>query len=156
MTATIEPPYLVEPYRRTQRAFRERIKGVAPAANTDYAVTMEGRYVTLLESIFCRLTTDGNAANREVVLEYRDAETLRFALFGAGVVVTASSTYDYSFVAGRQESAWPVDTSILVPTVTMPLLPGESFRLHLVNGQAGDTLTLIRYTWERFLTDETR
>lgn len=156
MSTTVEPPYLVDDFRRTHRAIRERIKGVAPGAAADYAVTMEGRYLTRLEAVFCRLTTDGNAANREVVLEYRDGEALRFALFGAAVVVTASDTVDYSFVAERTESAWPVDDSILVPIVPLPLLPTESFRLHIVNVQAGDTLTRIRYTWERFYTDETR
>ena len=156
MTTIEDPRYLVDDGRRTRFGFRERIKGTAPAAGTDYAVTMEGRYVTRLVSVFCRLTTDANAANREVVLEYRDGETLRFALFGAPVVVTATDVVDYSFVRGMPSAAWPCDDSILVPLGDEVLLPSESFRLHVVNVQATDTLTLIRYTWERFYTDDAR
>jgi hypothetical protein len=156
MTITVEPPYLVDPFRRTERGFRETIKGVAPAAATDYAVTMDPRYVTVLTSVFCRLTTDANVASREVVLEYRTGEALRFALMGAPVSVSANDVSDYAFIRGLGQPDWPIDDSILVPLVPHPLVGSESFRLHIVSAQAADTLTLIRYTWERFYTDETR
>jgi len=152
----VEPPYLVDPYRRTKEGFRETIKGVAPAAATDFAVTMDPRYVTILTSVFVRLTTDANAANREVVLEYRTNEALRFMLMGAPVVVTANDVVDYAFEAGLGQPDWPIDDSIVVPILPHPLVGTESFRLHIVNVQAADTLTLIRYTWERFYTDDTR
>lgn len=155
MTETLDPPYLVDAYRRSQFAFRETIKGVAPAAATDYAVTMDPRYVTVLTSVFCLLTTDGTAANREVVLEYRTNEALRFMVMGAPVVVTATDTVSYSFERGLGQPDWSVDDSILVPLIPYPLCGSESFRLHIVNVQAADTLTLIRYTWERFFSDET-
>ena len=156
MTVTVEPPYLVDPYRRTERGFRERVNGIAPAAAADYAVTIEGRYVTRLVAIKCLLTTDANVANREVVLEYRDAEANRIMLMGAPVVVTASDTVTYVFQRGQGQAEWSCDDSIIVPLIDEPLTPGESFRLHIVNAQVADTLTVIRYTWERFYTDDTR
>lgn len=156
MVEIATPPYLIEEARSSSRAFRERVKGIAPAAATDYAVTMEGRYVTRLVALKVLLTTDANAANREVVLEYRNAEAERIALFGAAVVVTASDTVTYFFERGIPEAQWSVDDSILVPIADMPLLPSESFRVHIVNVQAADTLTVIRYTWERFYTDAVR
>lgn len=156
MTEILEPPYLIPTSRPTSLGFRERIKGTAPGAGAHYAVTMEGRYVTRLVSLFVRLTTDANAANREVVLEYRDGESLRRALMGAAVQVTASDTVDYVFMRGQPESTWSIDDSILVPLVDDVLLPSESFRVYVVNIQAGDTLTLIRYTWERFYSDDVR
>jgi hypothetical protein len=156
MTVDIDPGYIVDPFRRTGKGFRETIKGVAPAAGADYAVTMDPRYVTLLESVFVHLVTDANAANREVVLEYRTGEALRFAVFGAPTVVTATTTVEYSFVAGLPSASWPIDSTILVPFEPLPLVGSESFRLHVVNMQATDALTLIRYTWQRFFTDESR
>lgn len=156
MTTIDEPRYLIDDARRTGLGFRERVKGVSPAAAADYAVTMEGRYVTRLVALKVLLTTDANAANREVVLEYRTAEAERFALFGAAVVVTASDTVTYHFQRDIPEAQWSVDDSILVPIADYALLPTESFRLHIVNVQAADTLTVIRYTWERFFTDDVR
>lgn len=152
----VEPPYLVDPFRKTEHGFRETIKGIAPAAAADYSVTMDPRYVTVLTSVFCRLTTDANAANREVVLEYRTTEALRFMLMGAPVTVSANDVSDYVFERGLGQPDWPSDDSILVPLIPYPLVGSESFRLHIVNAQLGDTLTLIRYTWERFYTDELR
>ncbi len=156
MTQITDPPYLIEEARRTRLGFRERRKGTAPAAGADFSVSMEGRYVTRLVSVSVLLTTDGTAANREVVLEYLSSESVRFALFGAPVVVTATDTVTYHFQRGLVESAWSIDDSILVPIGDEVLLPTESFRLHVVNVQATDTLTVIRYTWERFFTDDVR
>lgn len=156
MTTIANPPYLIDDVRRPTYGFRERVKGTAPAAATDFTQTLEGRYLTRLVNLSVLLTTDGNAANREVVLEYRSPEGVRFALMGAPVVVTASDTVTYHFMRGYPESAWSIDDSILVPLVDELLLPTESFRLHIVNVQAADTLTVIRFTWERFYTDDVR
>ena len=120
------------------------------------AVTMDARYVTVLTSVFCLLTPDANVANREVVLEYRTNEALRFMVMGAPVVVTASDTVSYAFMRGLGQPDWPCDDSILVPLIPYPLIGSESFRLHIVNAQVADTLTLIRYTWERFYSDDVR
>lgn len=153
---TSVPPYLIEEARSSTRAFRERIVGTSPAAATDYTQTIEGRYVARLVSIRALLTTDANAANRELVLQYRDAGGTVLEVFGAGVVVTASDTVTYYFQRSIKEAQWSVDDSIVVPIADEPLLPTESFRLHIVNAQAADTLTVIRYTVERFYTDDVR
>lgn len=131
----------------------EQRNGTSPAANTDYTKAIDGRYYARLITVFCRLVTDGNAANREVVLEYLDSGGNRFALSGASTTVPASSTYDYAFSAFQPEVVYPVDTSILVPLSPVLLGPTESFKLHLVNGQAGDQLSRIRYRWELFYSD---
>jgi hypothetical protein len=156
MVELAEAPYLVEPVKRTLAGMREHVDGVAPAAGADYALTMEGRYVTRLLSVFVRLTTDANAANREVVLEYRTNEAERFALMGAPVQVTANDVVDFVFQTGQGQAEWSVDDSVVVPLLPMFLVPTESIRLHVVNVQAGDTLTLIRLYWERWPTDEAR
>lgn len=156
MTALLDPPYLVEPYKRTHAGFREHVLGTAPAAGADFTLPMEGRYVTRLLALRVRLVTDANVANREVVLEYLTGDALRFALMGAPVVVTAGDTVDYVFQAGQGQAEWPCDDSIIVPLVPVFLVPTEAIKLHVVNVQVGDQLSGIRILWERWPTDDAR
>lgn len=156
MTVPVSPPYLTEPVDFTKHGFRESVKGASPAAATDYSVTLSPRYVTLLESVFVRLVCDATVANREVVLEYQTNEALRFAVFGAPVVATASQTVDYVFVAGPKTSEWPIDSTIMVGFTPLPLVGSEIWKLHIVNAQAADQLSRIRWTVRRFFTDSTR
>jgi len=134
--------------------FRELVYGTSPAAAADFVQAIDGKYRTRLLSVFVRLVTDANAANREVVVEYRDASANRFMLSGAPVVVTATDTIDYAFDVWQGQAEWSVDDSVLVPLKPAILRPTEDFRIHVVNAQAGDQLSRIRFQWERFVRDE--
>ncbi len=149
------PDVLVQPYDLAG-AIVEPFLGVSPAAGADFSLTMEGRYTTRLLSVHVRLVTDANAANREVVLEYRDDQNLRFRVHGAPVTWPATSTVDYEFAVNQEQYAWPVDTSVLVPLSPLFLPAGWNFRIHVVNIQVTDQLSAIRGTWERFPTDGPR
>lgn len=127
--------------------------GTSPAANTDFSQSIDGWYLCRLLSVFCRLVTDGNAANREVVLSFEDSAGSRYCVAGAATVVTASTTVDYSFQALANESAWSIDSSIVVPFSPLILLPTHQWKLHLVNGQAGDQLSRVRFVREQFYND---
>lgn len=133
--------------------FPQLVKGTSPAAATDFTQEVAGTYYARLVSVFCRLVTDANAANREVVVEYRDQDANRYALAGASTVVTASATQDYAFCAFQPEVVFPVDSTILVPLPPILLGPTDDFRIHLVNAQAGDQLSLIRFKWELFYSN---
>ena len=150
------PTTILDPFATSRNAIRELVDGATPAAGADFVQTIEGRYVTRLVSVFARLVTDANVANRELVLEYRDENDDRFALMGAPVVVTASDTVDYAFGRHLGQPDWPCDDTILVPLLPTPLLPSWDFRLHLVNAQATDQLSRVRILWERFYTDVIR
>lgn len=133
--------------------FPEVAVGAAPAAGTDFSASISGRYYTRLVAVTVRLTTSATVANREVTLQYATFEGSVYCTAGAPTTVPASSTYDYTFSAFQPEAVWPVDTGILVPLAPIILRPTDKFVLHLVNAQAADTLTAIRYVWERFFTD---
>jgi hypothetical protein len=156
MPEQITPPYLVEQEARSSLGFRERVLAASPAAGAELTVTMDSRYVTRMVSIFLRLVTDATAANREVVVEYLNGAGQRFQLAGAGLVITASTTVDYVFMRSQGQAEWSVDGSVLVPLSSEELEGSEAFKIHVVNIQATDALSRIRYTWERFYSDSVR
>lgn len=124
----------------------------APAAGTDFTYQLPGDFYVRLVSVYCKFVADGNAASREVVLQYLDAESNVFDVAGINTTVTATNTAFYSFSAFQPEAVATVDSSALVPLHPVILAPTQKFRLHVVNVQAGDALSLIRTNWERFYT----
>jgi hypothetical protein len=133
--------------------FPELVEGVAPGAATDFTQAITGGFFVRLVTVRATLTTDGTAANREVTLECRNAAGSRYCVSGAPATVPASSTYTYTFSAFQPEAVWPVDTGLLIPLSPVIMRPTDSFRLHIVNAQAGDALSSIRWLWERFYSD---
>jgi hypothetical protein len=138
------------------RAQRNLQTHTSPAADTDFTLTLDPRYVWRFLSVYCTLTTDGTAANREVVLQYLDGNSSVFDAMGASTTVPASSTYTYTFSAFQSVAEFPVNTGIIVPLHPVFLEGGLKVRLHLVNGQTGDTLTTIRSYSEQYFTDYAR
>lgn len=130
----------------------ELVYGVSPAAATDFVAEMPGQYFTRILSVFCRLMTDATVADREVVVEYRNANNDRFALAGAAATVPASSTVDYFFSAFLTTDIFTVDGSVLAPLPPILLMPTFDFRIHVVSAQAADQLSRIRFEREQFFT----
>ncbi|HVE35375.1 MAG TPA: hypothetical protein VNC18_17550 [Gemmatimonadaceae bacterium] len=124
----------------------------SPAAGTDFSYQLPGDFYVRLISVYCKLVTDGTAANREVVLSYEDAGGNRYGLTGGNTVVAASSTAYYVFSAQLTEVVATVDSSVLIPIPPLLLEPTRVFKLHVVNVQATDALTQVRTVWERFYT----
>jgi len=138
------------------RAYREDVQGASPAAGAHFVRTVPGEYTVRLVSVFCRLVTDATAANREVVLEFRDADDRRLVLAGGPVTVSATDIVDFSFVDNLGQPDWEVDGSVLVKLPLFYLPPTYDFRLFVVNVQVGDQLSRIRFREERFPTDGPR
>ena len=124
----------------------------SPAAGADFSYQLPGDYYVRLVSIYCKIVTDSNAANREVVLSYEDAGGNRYALTGANTAVTGSQTAYYAFSAQLSEVVATVDSSVLVPLQPLLLVPTQVLKLHVVNVQVGDQLSQVRTVWERFYT----
>lgn len=117
-------------------------------ANFQQAVN-DGLWWRLI-GIFVRLTPDANAANREVTIEYRDQNGNVYARNGAAVTVPASDTTEFYFSAFRTTDEWEVNSTVLVQLDPIIIPPGHSFNIVVVNVQAGDTLTRLRYLVEKF------
>lgn len=126
--------------------------GVSPAAATDFSYTVKGDHFVRLVSVFCRLVCDANVASREVVVSYENQAGDRFGLAGAATTLPASQTGDYFFSATLGTDIFTVDSSALAPLPPILLRPTEVFKLHVVNVQAADQLSRIRYVVERFYT----
>jgi hypothetical protein len=128
----------------------ELVFGASPAVATDFVQAAEDGYFVRYLSIFVRLDTDANAANREVVVEYRSGEDLRFGLYGAPVAWPANEVAEYAFSAFQPRAEWEVDSSVIVPLGPLLLPLGSDMRIHVVNVQAGDQLDRVRFVRERF------
>jgi hypothetical protein len=126
--------------------------GDAPAAAAHFVQAVEGAFFVRLVSLHVRLVTDANAANRTVLVEYRDDADRRYDLSGAPVTQPASTTTDWIFSAFQAQAEWEIDGTVLVPLHPVLLLPTHDFRVFVDNVQAGDQLSLVRFVWERFYT----
>jgi hypothetical protein len=129
-------------------------RGANPAAGADFVQPIEGQWLTRLLTVSCRLVCSADVASREVVVEYRDAEDVRYAVAGAATTLTAGETGDYFFSAFLGTDIFTVDSSALCPLPPLLLSPTHDFRIHVVNVDNTDQLSLIRWTWERFYTTD--
>lgn len=126
--------------------------GANPAAGAHFTRTTDGNFFERYVSIAVRLVTDGNAANREVVVQYRDTDNNVYAQTGINATVAASLTADYFFNAYTPEVVATVNSSSLVPLPSQLLLPTHSMRIFIVNVQVGDQLSRIKIATEQFYT----
>lgn len=128
----------------------EYVKATSPAAGAAFTEAIEGGFYDRLVTVFCRLVTAADVADRQVYLEYLDPEGNRYAIAGAPVTQSASSTNDYAFQAFLGQSDWPIDDTILITLPPILLLPTFSWRIVVDNIAATDALSRIRFVRERF------
>lgn len=128
----------------------ELVLATSPAAGADFVFAEASGYWWRLLSVHVRLVNSADAANREVVVEYRDTQDQRFALYGAPVTFPASDTIDYVFSVFQPRAEWEVDATVVVPLGADLLYPGCDFRIHVVNMDNTDQLSRIRFQLERF------
>lgn len=126
--------------------------GTSPAAAADFIQPITGRYFVRLLTVFARLVTDANVAERQLFIDYRDDADRRFAIAGAPVGQDESTTTDYAFQAFVGQSDWPIDGVVLVTLPPLILSPGYDWRIGIANGEAGDQISAVRWTSERFYT----
>lgn len=123
----------------------------APGAGLNFTQPVNDGYWWRLLAIACRLDTSATVANRTVRLELRGADAVPFIVSGNPVTYPASTVAeDFYFNCWQPQGAWEVGAANLVPLAPVLLQPGQDFRLTVVNIQAADTLTRIRYLVERF------
>jgi hypothetical protein len=121
-----------------------KIEPANPAAGANINITVPNRQWTLLTSLKFRLTTDGTAVNRRVIL---------FATSGADIVWAlpcpdvqgATSVADYFFWIGHGTPLPAIYDNIWSgPLPSRNLLEGpESFLTSIVNLQAADQISNV-------------
>ena len=143
---------LVEPFGYG-KAFPDWLDVTTPAAGAQASVTVEGRWALRVLAARCTLTTDANAANRLVTIDYLNNNGVVRARSGAGVVITAStSAQAFEFSAHRTVAEWAANTPIFAPLQPWILPPGFVVRFTVTNIQATDALTALSLWVEKFPT----
>lgn len=127
----------------------ELVIAASPAAGAEFTQAVDGYWWRLL-TIFVRIVTDANAANRTILIEYRDQAGNVYHRNGNPVTYPASQTEDFSFSCFHPRGEWEVSATNLVPLAPLMLPPTHVFAIAVTNVQATDQLSRIRYVVERF------
>lgn len=148
---------LLEPFAYG-RGFTERIIGTNPGAGNAFTLAMLGQYNTRPLAVVATLTNTAGAANRWAELRYLDADGNVWERFGGGFFNTASQIVSLVWQDERGQAEFAVSGADTTP-LYMPLSPrwlegSDSLRIFIGNMQAGDALTNIRLTLERFPTGQ--
>lgn len=135
------------------------LTGVPPAAGSSFSLQLgslnaPGAYKWRLVGITFKLTTDANAANRLVTVEYLGGDGVSIMADEATVVVTANTTAQ-RFVGKLDQgvSEWNTNTDVLFGLSGLWLEAGVTVKINVASIQVGDTLTVIRLTFDRVPTD---
>lgn len=129
----------------------ELVVGASPAAGAEFTQEVNDGYWWRLLTLFVSLDTDANAADRTLRLEFRDEAANIYHVNGNPVTYPANSVEAFAFSVWHPRGEWEVEPDTnLVPLAPLLLPPSHDFHINVANIQAGDTLTLIRYTVEKF------
>lgn len=132
--------------------YPEYVIGTSPAAGQKYVQAIGGNWFVRLLSVFFTFTPSATVASRTPYVEFVDASSRRFALSGAPLTVPASDTTDFYFSVWRTYADWEVDATVLVPLERTILLPTMSWKIGATAIDATDTITNVRFMYERFDT----
>lgn len=136
-------------------AYPQWLAVTTPAAGATASVTVSG--LAGLRPLAARLslTTDANAANRLVTVDYIDAKGNTWLRNGAGLVVTANTTAQtFEFDAHRTVAEWAANTPVFAPLAPFFLPPGFSVKFNVTNVQATDAISGLALWFDTFQTDD--
>lgn len=135
------------------------ITPAVPAAGASFSQALGGTafpggYRWRLVGITWKLSTDANAANRYTTVEYLDGDGVAFMADGAGTVATANTT-NQRFIGSLRHgpSDFAANTDVFFPLSGLWLGSGHTIKINVANIQVGDTLTVIKLTFDRLPTD---
>jgi hypothetical protein len=125
----------------------------SPAAGAGFVFGADGRGARRLLSLVFTLTTDANAANRLVTVEYVGRNNLTYAVAEVTATQAASLTNRYVFAIGYGTDSFAAGTDGLAPLPSLFLMPGDQLKIIVANIQVGDQLSAIAGAIERFPLD---
>lgn len=137
-------------------AQQQRVRGVAPGAGANFTSALDAQYAYRLVGVLFTLTTSVAVANRYVTIEYLDGDAVSDLADGPTVLQTAGSAQRYVGSIAQTASEWNTGTDVRFGLTPIYLRDGAQFKINVANIQAADTLTLIRFVVDRFLTDESQ
>lgn len=136
-------------------AYPQWVAVTTPAAGATASYTVTG--LAGIRPLAARLsiTTDANAANRLITVDYIDAKGNAWLRNGAGLVVTASTTAQtFEFDAHRGVAEWATNTPVFAPLAPFFLPPGFSVKFNVTNIQTTDAINGLALWFDTFQTDD--
>ena len=134
------------------RGFLELIQPANPAAGANFAVTQDGRYISRLIAATFQIVTSAAVASRAVTVDYADGNGNVIVSNGAAVTVLAGTTQVFSANMARGTSEWNTGTTVFFPLFDYMLEPGRIVQINIASKDAGDQLSKINLSFERFPT----
>jgi hypothetical protein len=134
------------------RGFSEVVVVANPAVATGFTYTVSGQYWQRVASLSFVMTSDGNAANRQVLLVQRDASTAVLDASPPSAVQVASKAYTYVYrpnAAAINDTVSLVNVQAINPIFLPPL---STIVVTIGSVQAGDQISAIRFYMEKFDT----
>jgi hypothetical protein len=131
----------------------EYVTVATPAAGATASYIVPGSFACRVIAARLSLTTDANAANRLVTVDYIDSRGVTRLRNGAGVVWTANtSAQTFEFDANRTIAEWAANTPVFAPIAPWFLYPGWSVKFNVTNIQATDAISGLSLWVEQFQT----
>lgn len=134
------------------KGYQHPLTATSPAAGVSFSVKLPSLYRWRYVSCVFTLTTDANVANRYVTLEYQGGDTKALLVDAAAVTVSANSTQRFCGSVSRTVAEWATNTDVFFPMTPAFLDGGGVLTINVANIQAADTLTFIRFIFDRFST----
>lgn len=143
---------LVDPFG-VGLAYPDWIDVTSPAAGSTVSVSVDGNWSLRVISARATITTDANAANRLVTLDYINGRAVTYAQNGFAGVITANTTAQaIEWQRNRGTGEWATNTPIFACLLDTILPPGFSVKFNVGAIQAGDQLSGIHLAVEKFPT----
>lgn len=133
-------------------AFSQVLTVPAPAAGSGFTYTNDGFYWELVDLVSFQLVSNGNAANRQVLLTIADGSGVALASLPAASVQIASKTYQYTWSTEFSSFNTVVSNAITGPLPSIFLQPTYSVAVTVGALDAGDQISNVRLYAQRFVT----
>lgn len=135
------------------RSFRDWIDVTQPAAGATTSVTVDGAWQLRVIAARATITTDANAANRLITLDYINARGITYVQNGASVLVTANTTAQvFEWDRNRGLAEWNTGTPVFAPVLSDWLPPGFTVKFNVASIQVGDQLSSLSLWVEKLPT----
>ena len=137
---------------RPQRVQSEQTYIPNPAVATGFTYTLSTNYNEWPIALSFELTTDANAANRQIGLQLLTPVGTVQAAAPVASVQTASLTWQYCFCSWLTNASAVVNKVVLSPFFPFVVPADYSFSVTITNHEAGDQISNIAYYRDRYST----
>jgi hypothetical protein len=132
----------------------EIVPQTSPVAGASFAYVCEPTWIQRLVCVTCQLVTDGNAGNRTLHLDYVATGGQVFYRESMGATIAASTTGLFCWSVNRGAADLDGNNFAFQPLLPLWLTASQQVQLNIATVKAGDQLSAIVFTWERYLSED--